>query len=160
MTGNVIRVTSQSATVVIGFPSNHVNKQKEDWGINQPNLVMNWVDLCVEGIFTPGHISHTFLRLHSLSPPMTFNPMASFVSAINLHLECLPSLLKALANSHPNREVWLSSFFKEKQGIQSLNTYCKITLDKYCAFHKKGAPKAIPMMCVLTVKRDENLNPL
>jgi hypothetical protein len=82
---------------------------------------------------------------------MTFDPVASFVSTINLHLECPPSLLKALANSHPDREVWLRSFFKEKRGIQSLNTYRKITLGKYCALHEKGAPKAILTMCVLTV---------
>jgi hypothetical protein len=91
---------------------------------------------------------------------MTFDPVASFVSAVNLHLECPPSLLKALADSHPNHEVWLSSFLEEKCGIQSLNTYHTITLGKYCALCKKGAPKAIPTMCVLTVKHDENLNPL
>jgi hypothetical protein len=121
---------------------------------------MNWVDLCVKGILIPGHISHMFLSSPSLSSPMTFDPMACFVSTINLHLECPPSLLKALANSPPDHEVWLCRFFEEKWGIQSLNTYRKITLSKYQALHKKGAPKAIPTMCVLMVKRDENLNPL
>jgi hypothetical protein len=86
--------------------------------------------------------------------------MASFVSTINLYLECPPSILKALAKFHLNHEVWLCSFFKEKQGIQPMNTYHKITLGKYCTLRKKGAPKAIPTMCVLTVKGDENLNPL
>ncbi len=86
--------------------------------------------------------------------------MASFVSAVNLHLECRPTLLKVLADSHPDGEVWLSSFLEEKHGILSLNTYHKITLGKYRALREKGAPKAIPVMCVLTVKRDENLNPL
>ncbi len=125
-----------------------------------PNLVINWVNLCIKGIFIPGHVSHTFLCLPSLSTSATFDPVASFVSAINLHLECPPSLLKALTDSHPDREVWLCSFFKEKRGIQSMNTYCKITLGNDCALHVEGAPKAIPTMCVLTVKRDENLNPL
>jgi hypothetical protein len=60
---------------------------------------------------------------------------------------CLPT---------PYHEVWLSSFFEEKRGIQRLDTYRKITLGKYCALCKKGAPKAIPMMCVLTVKCNEN----
>jgi hypothetical protein len=138
----------------------HFNKQKEDWGVDLPNLVMNWVDLCIEGVLIPGHVSHTFLRLPSSSAPTTFDPVASFVSAVNLHLECLPSLLKALANSHPDREVWLSSFLEEKHGIQSLNMYHKITLGKYCALCEKGASKAILTMCVLTVKPDENLNPL
>jgi hypothetical protein len=101
-----------------------------------------------------------FLRLLSSSAPTTFDPVASFVSTVNLHLECWPTLLKVLADSHPDGEVWLSSFLEEKHGIQSLNTYRKITLGKYHALRKKGAPKAIPMMCVLTVKRDENLNSL
>ncbi len=91
---------------------------------------------------------------------MTFDPMASFVSAINFHLECPPSLLKALANSHPDHELWLCSVFKEKRGIQSMNNYRKITLGNNCTLRKKGAPKAILTMCVLTVKHDENLNPL
>jgi hypothetical protein len=143
----------------VSFKS-HINKKNEDWGINLPNPVMNWVDLCIEGVLIPGHISHTFLRSPSSSAPTTFDPMTSFVSSINFHLECPPSLLKALAHSHPDREVWLRSFFEEKRGIQGMNTYGKITLGKYCTLCEKGAPKAIPTMCVLTVKRDENLNPL
>ncbi len=46
----------------------------------------------------------------------------------------------------------------KKQGIESLETYCKITLGKYRALWEKGTPKAIPTMCVLTIKKDKNLN--
>ena len=99
----------------------YVNKQEEDWGVELPNLVMNWVYLCVEGVLIPGHVSHTFLCLPSSSAPTTFDLVASFVSSVNLHLECPPSLLKALADSHPDPEVWLSSFLEEKHGIQCLN---------------------------------------
>lgn len=87
----------------------------------------------------------------------TFDPVASFVSAVNLHLECPPTLLRALADSHPDREIWLASYQEEKEGIQSLDTYRKITLGEYCALREKGAPKAIPTMCVLTIKKDEQL---
>ncbi len=45
----------------------HVNKHKEDWGINLPNLPTTWVDMCVKGVLIPGHVSHTFLR-SSASP--------------------------------------------------------------------------------------------
>ncbi len=38
----------------------HVNRCKEDWGINLPNLPTTWVDMCVEGLLIPGHVSHTF----------------------------------------------------------------------------------------------------
>ena len=36
----------------------------------------------------------------------------------------------------------------------------KITLGEYRALREKGAPKAIPTMCVLTIKKDEQLMPL
>jgi hypothetical protein len=34
-----------------------------------------------------------------------------------------PSLLQALAASHPDHEVWLQSYYKEKNGIESLSTF-------------------------------------
>jgi hypothetical protein len=61
---------------------------------------------------------------------------------------------------HPDRDVWLESFGEEKNGIKSLNTYDKILLVEYCALCEKGAPCAIPTMCVLTIKKDEMMNPL
>jgi hypothetical protein len=138
----------------------HINKRKEDWGVPLPNLPSTWVDICVEGILVSGHVPHSFLWSPVSSTPTTFDPVASFVSAINLHRDCPPSLLKALADSHPNRELWLESFLKEKGGIQQLDTYKKIMLGEYPALRKKGVPQAIPPMCVLAIKKDENLRPL
>jgi hypothetical protein len=138
----------------------HINKRKEEWGVPLPNLPYTWVDLCVEGVLLPGHVSHTFLRTSASPSSSTFDPVASFVSAVNLHRDCPPSLLKALADTHPNREIWLESFFEEKCGIQSLDTYTKITLGEYRDLREKGAPRAIPTMCVLTIKKDEQLHPL
>jgi hypothetical protein len=137
-----------------------MNKKKEEWGVPLPDLPSTWVDLCVEGILIPGHVLHSFIRSPSSSTPTTFDPVASFVSAVNLHRDCPPSLLKALADSDPDREVWLTSFLEEKQGIQGLDTHKKITLGGYCALHKKGVPHAILTMCVLTIKKDEQLCPL
>ncbi len=119
-----------------------------------------WVNLCVEGILVLGHVSHSFLRPLTSPHQSTFDPAASFVSAVNLHCECPPTLLKALADSHPDREIWLASYLEEKEGIKSLDTYRKITLGEYRALREKGAPKAIPTMCVLTIKKDEQLLPL
>jgi hypothetical protein len=62
--------------------------------------------------------------------------------------------------SHPDCEVWLQSYYKEKRGIESLDTYHEITLGKYRALQEKGAPKAFPTMCILTNKKDKNLLPL
>ncbi len=99
----------------------HVKKKSEDWGINLPNLPFNWADMCTEGILIPGHVAHSFLRsssssisLASTSTRSTFDLVANIVSAINLHWDCPPSLLQALATSHPDREVWLQSYYEEK----------------------------------------------
>ncbi len=86
-----------------------INK-KEEWGVNLPNLPTTWVDLCVEGILVPGHVSHSFLRPTDSTRQSTFDPVASFISVVNLHRECPPTLLKALADSHPDREIWLESY--------------------------------------------------
>ncbi len=138
----------------------HANKRKEEWGVNLPNLPTTWVDLGVEGILIPGHVSHSFLRPTDSPKQSTFDPVASFVSAVNLHRECHPTLLKTLADSHPDREIWLDSYREEKHGTESLDTYRKITLGEYRTLREKGAPKAIPTMCILTIKKDEHLLPL
>jgi hypothetical protein len=93
--------------------------------------------------------------LVSASYTPTFDPVASIVSAVNLHWDCPPSLLQALAASHPDREVWLQSYYEEKGGIESLGTFRRLTLGEYCALWEKGAPKAIPTMFVLTSDHQE-----
>jgi hypothetical protein len=86
--------------------------------------------------------------------------MASFVSALNLNWDCPPSLLKALADTHPNREIWLESFFEEKLASRTLIHIRRLRWVNIKLSGKKGAPWAIPTMCVLTIKKDENLRPL
>ncbi len=88
-----------------------------------------------------GHVSHSFLWSLASPQQSTFDPVESFVCAVNLHRECPPTLLKALANSHPDREVWLQSYYKEKHRIESLNIYPKITLGEYQALWEKGCIK-------------------
>ncbi len=96
----------------------------------------------------PGHISHMFLRSAESLHQLTFNPVASFVRALNLHKECPPTLLKALANSHPNREVWLQSYQEEKSGLESLNTCQKITLGISIVHSVKKVPLEPFLQCV------------
>ena len=143
----------------------HPNSKKEEWGVDLPDLPTTWNDLCVQGILLPGHTASSFLR-SSVSPSPsptsspTFDPVASFVSAINLHRDCPASLLRALADNHPDKEIWLQSYYEEKQGIEDLGTFERLTLSQYRALRENGAPRAIPSMCVLTVKKDEQLMPL
>ena len=70
-----------------------------------------------------------------------------------------PLFATALAPTHPDRETWLLSFHKEKDGIKSQDTYDVIDLAQYRVLRAQGAPRAIPTMCVLTIKPDKMLRP-
>ena len=112
-----------------------------------PGPPHTWTQLCVDGTLSPGHSVSSFIRSAS-------DPVANIVSAVDLHNDCPSSLLQALADDHPDREVWLNSFYEEKDSIESMNTYRKISLCEYRALREKRTPRAIPTMCVLTSKRD------
>lgn len=131
----------------------HPNSKHEERGIPLHDLPHTWSELCVGGSLSPGHNASSFICGSS-------DPVANIISAVDLHNDCPYSLLQALADNHPDRELWLNSFYEEKDSIKSMNTYRKITLGKYRALHEKGASRAIPTMCVLTIKRDENLLPV
>ena len=49
---------------------------------------------------------------------------------------------------------------RRNPAFSSQDTYVKIGLPEYRALRAKGVPKAIPTMCVLTIKKDEMLNPI
>jgi hypothetical protein len=72
--------------------------------------------MCVEGLLIPGNVPHTFLYSSASPQQSKFDPVPLFVSAVNLHCECSLTLLRALADSHPDRKVWLQSYYEEKQG--------------------------------------------
>ncbi len=69
-----------------------------------------------------------------------------FVNALNLHRDYPPTFLKALADLHPDQEVWLKNHQEEKGALQPYVTYRKITLGKYPVLQKKGALRALPTM--------------
>ncbi len=146
----------QSSNGVYRFSfKSHINKKNEDWGISLPNVTTTWQDLCLEGILILGHQTSSFQRPHHHNHAST-----RFVSATTLKCKGPCSLLAGLHPSHPNRNTWLASFREEKSGIQSLDTYEKITLAEYRTLHAKGAPRAIPTMCVLSIRKNKMLNPL
>jgi hypothetical protein len=128
----------------------HINKKHDDWGVPLPNLTTTWKDHCTDSLLLPGHSWSSFDCTAS----------AQQVSARNLLCECPHSLLTALDLKHPDRDVWLASIQEEKDSIKTLRTYIKIMLSEYRALHEKGAPQAIPTMCILTIKKDEMMHPI
>ena len=94
------------------------------------NMMVVSSALCSPTIILPQW--NSFLcPLSSRQPQSTFDPVASFVSAVDLHRDCPPTLLKALTDLHTDHAVWMKSYLEEKCGIESLNTYKKITLGEY-----------------------------
>eukprot|EP00957_Ditylum_brightwellii_P006855 519102-Ditylum_brightwellii.AAC.1 len=47
---------------------------------------------------------------------------------------------------------------EELQGLIKLGTFHEISLEEYRRLRDKGAPKALPSMCVLNIKHDKNGN--
>ena len=41
-----------------------------------------------------------------------------------------------------------------------MNTFTKVSLSEHCALHEQDAPRAIPTMYILGIKKDENHMPL
>jgi hypothetical protein len=116
-----------------------------------------WQDLCVEGVLIPGQQSLSF---QCPRPPHNNPALASLVSSVNPKCECPCSLLTSLRVTHPDCDTWMVGFCEEKSGIQSPNTYIKIGLAKYRALRAKGTQCTIPSMYVLSIKKDNMLNPL
>ncbi len=108
----------------------YINKKHQDWSILLPNLTSNWHELCLEGVLVPGHTTHSFVC----------ESTANFVSAANLIWEYPRSLLTALADKHPDRDIWMRSFWEEKDSIISMDTYNTITLVQYRALRENGTP--------------------
>eukprot|EP00970_Alexandrium_tamarense_P002244 scaffold324_cov188-Alexandrium_tamarense.AAC.3 len=90
--------------------------------------------LCINAILmhakrNGGHSSSgssSFLCIPSTGS--TFDPVAHHVSAINLHQDCPATLLRALADNHPDREIWLQSYYEEKGSIESMGTFQRLTV--------------------------------
>ena len=126
-------------------------------GVPLPDLTHNWSSLCVKDVLQPCHNASTFLHQPNFS---TFYPVANIVSMVNLNKECPSSLLQALTSAHPDREILLQSYYEEKDFVEIIGTFTKLSLGEYCALRENSAPRAIHTMCILTSNNDENLLPL
>jgi hypothetical protein len=95
--------------------------------------------MCIKCTLNPGHAAHTFLCSPKRSS--TFDLVALFVRANNLHQDCPPTLFKALAASHPNQEVWLNSFYEESVEFKVLTHTRKLHLVSIAHYARKGLLK-------------------
>ena len=154
MTGSNTKVILANTMSCIWFIYKcHPNVKHKEWGVLLPYLQHTWTELCVKGILQPGHNASTFLRHPNSS---IFDPVAIFFRA-SISMKNASSLLQALTDAHPDRYVWIQSYYEGKESTKSMGTFLKLSLGEYRALWEKGAPWAILSMCVLTIKKDENI---
>ena len=143
-----------------------------------PDLHFNGQQLVREGVLEIGHAnSHpsssssnriTNLDNDDVTPEINnlnrgtnrsglhFRGHANHVSAKNLQRGCPRFLFQALSDRHsPDYAIWLCSYKEEFDGIKSLDTYEVIDEAEYLRLVRLHGIKAIPTMCIHTVKPDD-----
>ena len=109
----------------------HHNCKTKDWSTPLNNLPATWASLVADGTLQPGYVASLFLK--DGASVGASDPVANFVSAVDLHCDCPASLLQALADNHLDRKVWLQSYYNEKRSLERLQTYQRLMLGQYCA---------------------------
>jgi hypothetical protein len=92
-------------------------------------------------------------------PHQELDDIARHVSASGLTKANPGTLCKALHSQFSDRKVWLEELYEEEyKGLVSMDTMEILTTSQYR--NLQNAPKAIPTMCVLTVKAERNNRPV
>jgi hypothetical protein len=136
----------------------NLRSKKVDLAIPLPNFQHNWTTLLADENLIFGHTT-----VSSFLPRKTYNNALSTNHASIKHLldPCPPSLHKALHPSSPDRHIWLQSYEEEKEGLEKLDVFERITKKQYLQLKCTGRiGKALPSMCALVVKPDKEGNPL
>ncbi len=76
------------------------------------------------------------------------------ISASTLHSLIPPgSVTKALYPRNPDKDIWLSSYKEEYDGLSNNDTFDIISEEEYIRLCKVHGIKAMPSMCTFTIKR-------
>ena len=82
----------------------HPNARQEEWGVSLPDLPSTLTELVRDSILQPDQTASLFIR-------GTVDLATNAVRAANLHKDAPVSLLQTLGADHPDRDVWLQSFY-------------------------------------------------
>jgi hypothetical protein len=117
----------------------------EIFGVDLPNFCQDFQKYIEDGSLVPGwHSGKSFLVAGS----------SCHISATDLKSLIPPdSPLKAFHSTSPDRPVWLDSYKEEYDGLLSNSIFDSISEDEFKALQKQSAIRAIPSMCIFTVKQ-------
>ena len=115
-----------------------------------------WDNMMTENMLFPGHNLISPFLCPSTPPQL---PKSLLVSARNLEIDCLESVISDMHPDNPNQDTWLRRYHKEKKGILDHDVYGVISQDKYRRLcREKNAPKSTPTMLCLVFKYDGYCN--
>ncbi len=115
-----------------------------------PDLIYSWRQRLLEQM----------LKVGWEDDPSEETAQARHVSAAKLERSCPNDLKEALSDGNPDKGVWRQSYDEEYDGLSGQNTYKIIGEEKYQELVKEKGIQAIPSMCVLTIKKNEDGNPI
>jgi hypothetical protein len=117
----------------------------ELFGVDLPNFCQDFQKYIDGGSLVPGwHSGKSFLVAGS----------SCHISATDLKSLIPPgSPLKAFHLTNPDCPVWLDSYKEEYDGLLSNSTFDIISEDEFKALQKQYGIRAIPSMCIFTVKQ-------
>jgi hypothetical protein len=123
----------------------------ESWGVDIPFLLRDFQLLIDDGTLLPGwHSSKTLLK-----------GSARHVSAATLVNSQAPGSLRvAFHHDNQDKTVWLDSYKEEYNGLRNNSTMDIISEEEYFSYVREKGVKAIPSMCIFTVKKDSRGLPI
>jgi hypothetical protein len=116
----------------------------ELFGVDLPNFCQDFQHYIDDGSLVPGwHTGKSF----------SIAGASSHVSASTL-ISLVPpgSTVKALHKNNPDKAVWLDSYREEYDGLMSNSTFDVISEEEFRCLQKHYGIRAIPSMCIFTVK--------
>ena len=124
----------------------------EIWGCELPNFAREFQKFIDDGSLVPGwHTKSHFLKAGQ----------ASHVSATLLTSNVPPgSVKKALSPKNVDRLIWEESYQEEYSGLESNDTFVIISQEEHQRLYRLSGKRAIPSMCVFTIKKDAFGNPV
>jgi hypothetical protein len=138
-----------------GWPfSQHRRNGTEIWGVALPNFSRDFQLYIDDGSIIPGW--HTKAKSACLRVGS-----ASHVSASGLLSPFPPgSLQKALKLTGGDFQIWSDSYKEEFFGLKDNECFEIISEEEYQRIYRSTGKRAIPSMCVFTVKKDSSGRPL
>ena len=135
--------------------SQHRRNGVEIWGVSLPNFAQNFQKFIDDGSIIPG-----WHKKGCFQPSPVSLGSAGHISAADLLSPIPPgSLNKALKLRGNDFKIWRDSYREEFDGLHNNDCFEIISEEEYQRIFRSTGKRAIPSMCVFTVKKDSHGRP-